>query len=105
MVEILPLKLKQSPHDDQIAGNSRQLKLSQYADDTCLFLSDETQINPVLQIIKIFGKFAGLNLDKTEGIWIGNNNNPLVDSSLGKIKWPTDPVRCLGIFLGHDKKV
>ena len=109
MVEILALKLKQSPHDGitvQIAGNSRQLKLSQYADDTCLFLSDGTQINSVLQIIKIFGNLAGpkLNLDKTEGIWIGNNNNSLPHSSLGKIKWPTEPVRCLGIFLGQDKK-
>ena len=108
IVEILAIKLKQSPHDGitvQIAGNSRQLKLSRYADaDTCLFLSDETQINSVLQIINIFVNFAGpkLNLDKTEGIWIGNNNNLLVHS--GKIKLPTDPVQCLGIFLGQDTK-
>ena len=82
------------------------MKLSQYADDTCLFLKDEEQVEPVLRIIKDFGIFAGpkLNIQKTEGIWLGTKKYRQANCSLGNIKWPTDPIRCLGIYIGTDYK-
>ena len=97
IVEILALIIKQSPHKGivvQIGEQIREMKLSQYADDSCLFLKDETQIALVLKIIKSFGIFAGpkLNLKKTEGIWPAAKNIALINHSSGNIKFPSDPV-------------
>ena len=41
---------------------------------------------------------------KTEGIWLGHYKDRQRNSNLAGIKWPTEPVRCLGIYIGNDKK-
>ena len=72
IAEILALKLKQSQYEGisiKLKNKKKEMKLLQYADDTCLFLKDETQIDTVLEIIDTFGTLAGpkLNIKKTEG--------------------------------------
>ena len=104
IVEILAIKLKKSTYKGirvKIGNKVKEMKISQYADDTCLFLKDEVQIEPVLNIINYFGDIAGpkLNLTKTEGLWLGSKTYQQLNCSLGNIKWPTDPIRCLGVFI------
>ena len=83
---------------------SKELKLCQYADDTCLFLKDEKQIASVIQVIKNFSDLAGpkLNKSKTEGLWLGKDKVCEFGCSVQNITWPMKPIRCLGIYIGGD---
>ena len=107
-VEVLALNIKQSR---QIKGfplsptdQTKTATLSQYADDTILILREHSDVPVALELIEHFGQVSGLklNLPKTEGIWLGTDkNNP--DMMYG-IKFNRGPVRCLGIYVGHDKQ-
>ena len=78
VVEVLAIKLKENQYKGitiESACDSLELKLCQYADDTCLFLKDEVQIKEVFQVIEKFSTLAGpkLNRSKTEGLWLGRD--------------------------------
>ena len=86
----------------QIPGaNTKQSKVSQYADDTTLVLADEYSITQSFRLINAFERGSGsrLNAQKTEGLWIG--------SAAGKqtgpvnITWTTDKLKILGIYFGN----
>ena len=110
VVEILSLRIK-----DTNAINGIQVKLpnhieheqllSQYADDMSLFLNGEDSIKPLFNCINKFSSLAGpkLNLEKTEGLWLGPLKQLQQDCSLFNIKWPNKPIRSLGIYVGHNK--
>ena len=68
----------------------------------CIFLKDELQIAPILK----FGDLAGpkLNREKTEGLWLGKDKDRQVNCCIENIGWPTDPIRCLGIYIGSCQK-
>ena len=58
-----------------------------------------------LKTVSTFSDFAGprLNLQKTEGLLLG----PLKHSSIkscNNIEFKDSPIKCLGIYIGHDKK-
>ena len=107
IVEILAIKLKENRYKGimvKIGNISKEFKLCQYADDMCLFLKDELQIPSVLEVVHKFGDLSGpkLNKDKTEGLWLGKDNYQQTDCCIENIRWPTDPIRCLGIYIGKD---
>ena len=58
-----------------------------------------------ISIISNFGKFAGTILNKSmcEGLWIGSFKDRQANCTLFDMKWPTEPIRCLGLHIGHDK--
>ena len=108
-VEILAAKIN---NNNEIKGiqlktgkSIDHVKITQYADDGTLFLNNIAEMTEAINVIKVFSKLAGteLNLDKCEGLWIGkskaNQNNC---NNLG-MKWPLDPIRYLGIYIGHNK--
>ena len=70
------------------SGLHKTYKLSQYADDMSIFLKNGEQILQALDTVIEFGKVSDLtlNLDKTEGLWIGSlfGSNIEIDG----IKWP-----------------
>ena len=72
--EILALLIKMNPEIIGIKINMKEFKLTQFADDTALFL-DGTQhsLQATLNTLEIFGNFSGLrmNKEKTKIIWIG----------------------------------
>ena len=77
--EILSLAIKKDENLTGITiplkGQSKQtFKLSQYADDVSLFLKNAEEILNALDIVIQFGNISGLslNLNKTEGFWIGS---------------------------------
>ena len=67
-----------------------------------LFLKNGEQILNALDIVMEFGQVSGLilNVNKTEGIWIGSLSNCNIE--IGGIKWPSY-VRYLGVYIGHNK--
>ena len=110
VVEILALKLKQNQDVRGISvrklnGEIYEQLLSQYADDAALCLEDETKIQPAIETINEFSLVAGpkLNLHKTEGLWLGNLKHRQNNEICFNISFSTDPIRSLGIYIGHDK--
>ena len=104
--EILATAIKQN---DDIKGipvpfdrdKYKTIKLSQYADDICLYLKDIQQFLNALDTIMDFGNVSGLvlNLQKTEGLWLGNLAN--CNLQIGGINWP-NVIRYLGVYIGKD---
>ena len=104
--EFMALQIKEN---DKIKGieiqtfeNTTNVKITQYADDTCMYLHDLAQIDPCIETIKLFSSVSGLklNLGKTEGLCIGsliNENTHHIE-----IRWPTNPIRYLGLYITND---
>ena len=83
-----------------ISGVNKQSKVSQYADDATLILTDNYSITQSFNLINIFERGSGsrLNAQKTEGLWLG--------SAAGKqtgpvnITWTTDKLKILRVYFG-----
>ena len=101
--EIMANKVRQEPGFNGIKILGKELKLSQYADDTNLFCADLASVEKILEIVENFGNMAGLKLNrrKTKAIWLGrwekNKSNPL------QLKWLHNPVKILGIYVSYDE--
>ncbi len=82
-------------------NGKRNIKLSQYADDTCIFVKDLQNLKLSLDVVKEFSDVCGmqLNLSKTEGLCFGAIDNVFPQDNT--IKWPKDPIRYLGIYIGN----
>ena len=106
-VEILACRIRQDNNlkgiQIKLEGRTHSLTLSQLADDTTVFIQSKKEISIALNIIKTFGSFSGLilNRNKTEGMWIGCLEH--CKEKVENINWVTDYVKCLGIYFGHNK--
>ncbi len=107
-VEMLACKLRQSPDVKgiQLPGTDVELCISQYADDNTLFCRDEDSIHRAFNFINVFSLISGLylNMNKTEGIWIGNWKYKR--KIIGDIHWHTgvgSRLKILGVvFCNND---
>ena len=73
-VEVLANAIRQKKEIRGITVKDKEIKLSQYADDTTLILDgSEESLLESLKIIDYFGNISGLRLNskKTEALWIG----------------------------------
>ena len=89
---------------DSIKGlkiNKRYVKITQFADDTTLFLDDyEISLQLALNILEIFGTYSGLkvNKEKTQIIWTGSKKGNTRKMGLqANLKWGINTFRVLGI--------
>jgi hypothetical protein len=101
ILEILAHSTRNNPEIQGIEIDGKVYKVSQYADDTCLFLENEKSLKTALKIFEIFSKCSGLqiNMDKSEAIWIGASSNYLHKPL--KLKW-TQGATCLGVYITND---
>ena len=69
-------------------------------------LKNKRDLERAIASLELFGKIAGteLYLSKCEVLWVGSYKQKQHDCNLCSIKWPEKPVRCLGIYIGHDQK-
>jgi hypothetical protein len=104
IVEILASVIRQNPRVYGIRIGEKTYKISQYADDTCLFLTDEDSLKNVFIILDIFTRCSGLkaNRDKSEAIWIGASSN-FRHKPLG-IHWSTNSIKMLGIYINRNEE-
>ena len=104
IVEFLANAIRKNPDIAGIHINGIEYKISQYADDTCLYLSDQNSLKTALDIIKFFTTCSGLkiNMDKSEAMWIGASSN--FRHKPYKLKWTKDMVKTLGIYIGTDRQ-
>ena len=77
IVEILAHAIRNNPRIQGIEIDGKVYKVSQYADDTCLFIKNEQSLKTALMTFQMFAKCSGLsiNMDKSEAIWIGASSN------------------------------
>ena len=102
--EVLSKRIRQDSNVRGIKVFGKEIKLSQFADDTTLFNADIESLEMALKIVGDFGKIAGLSLNvkKTKALWLGkwksNKNKPL------DLKWFHSPVKILGIYFSYNIK-
>ena len=67
-VEMLAINIRQDNNISgvKIANSAPSIKILQYADDTTLFLRNETDFREVLAQIKKFSLFSGLQLNENK---------------------------------------
>ena len=91
VAEVMAFNIRNNEHIHgiQVTINNivKNIKLTQLADDTTLFLSRDT-----------FGKHSGLilNRNKTEGLWIGKLKSCL--DKISGINWSHSPIKALGVY-------
>ena len=86
-----------------IVINGKEIKLSQYADDTTFVLNgSEESLKESLNLLDTFGKASGLRLNcsKTEALWIGSNaRSDFKICRERNFKWPKEKVKTLGVWI------
>ena len=98
--EFLSVNIKNNHaiHGFKFNENSQfEIKIVQMANDTSVFTSNMLSVSNVLKEIDKFSSVSGIvmNMQKTEGIWLGNDNQR---DLVGEIKWSDEPVKSLGIY-------
>ena len=75
--EILACQIKQDKTIKEIKVFQKELKLSQFADDTTLLCNDCNSVNRAITVLNSFGNLSGLRLNpsKTKALWLGSLRN------------------------------
>lgn len=86
----------------QVKG--KELKLTQYADDTTTFVKDGASLGKLLELLDLFQQCSGLKINstKSEAIWLGKYTERNNCSKLYDLKWPQDPIVALGTAFSYD---
>ena len=103
--EILANAIRQDKTISGIKIFDREFKISQYADDTTVFVSDLKSAENLFKLLNAFQKCSGLeiNKSKTEGMWLGANRNKT--SKHFDIAWPFEPICALGVNFSYHNDV
>ena len=101
-IELLARALQ---NDNSIKGvnvNKKEIKVSQFADDTTVFVSDQDSVSNLLKLLCKFKHASGLeiNTTKTEAMWLGAWRNR--EDTPYNFKWPQEPIRALGVFFAYN---
>jgi len=103
-VKILASRIRTDKNVMGIKIFDTEHKISQFADDTTLLLSNLTSVQNSLTLVDQFGSISGLSLNvkKTKALWFCSwrfkNSKPF------GLKWTKDPVRALGTFISYNVK-
>ena len=99
--EILGKMIRSSRTIKGINLNGKESKLSQYADDTPMFLDGtEDSLKEALEILNSFYIMSGLriNVEKTRAIWIGSLSNSVRQVCKDyKLDWTQGSFKILGV--------
>ena len=76
VVEVLALKIRKAEDIQGITVSGQLFTISQYCDDTTVFVKNEASARKVIEMVHIFGTYSGLelNLSKCEYMWLGTRN-------------------------------
>jgi hypothetical protein len=110
-IEVLACKIRQDkdiqgiklPYQDYFKN---EVRISMYADDITVFVTNEEHVNRVVQILREFTTVSGLKLnsEKTEVMWIGSNK--FSQKRILDLKWklyPQNYVKSLGVYFSSTK--
>ena len=76
VVEILALKIRKAEDIQGITVSGQLFTISQYCDDTTVFVKNEASARKVIERVNLFGTYSGLelNLSKCEYMWLGTKS-------------------------------
>ena len=99
--EVLGQRIRKVKNIKGIKINDKEDRLSQYADDTQIFLDGtEESLRSTLSILTAFYSMSGLkiNVEKTKAIWIGSSSysNRQICRDY-KLDWTQGPFKILGV--------
>ena len=102
VAEVLAAKIRQVKSVQGIKLFKKEIKLSQFADDTSLICNSLTSVENALAILDGFSTISGLRLNKskTKAVWLGPwrsyHHKPL------GLAWTNEPVKVLGTYISYD---
>ena len=84
-----------------LPGTAENAKISQYADDTNLFVTDLVSVRKILILVELYELASGakLNKQKTFGMWLGKWRGRL-DQPFG-LHWTSNYNKFYGVYLGN----
>ena len=103
--ETMAVNIRENPkiHGVRPPDSKEELKLSQYADDTTLLLSDEDSIDEAFTTFELYECASGakINKGKCKGLWCGAFKERT--ENLHGFDWYNDfiPEKILGLFFGN----
>ena len=108
-VEVLASAIRSDQHIKGISVNQKEIKLSQYADDTTLILDgSKDALETSLDVIGKFSKISGLRLNnkKTEALWIGSKarSQDIMFPEKG-FRWQHLKIKTLGVWLSIEPEL
>lgn len=88
--------------------DKNEVKITQFADDTTVFVKDEESITNVLKTFELFSQISGLyiNKSKSDAVWIGAYREST--NEIGGINWkcvPNNNVKILGVVVNPCTKI
>ena len=103
--ELLSCSVRANDHIKGIRVSNKEIKLSQYADDTTSFCKDIESLGKLLELLDLFKDCSGLKLNqsKSEAMWLGKNANK-TDTLFG-VQWPQRPISALGISFSYNLRL
>ena len=99
VTELLAINILKNVSFEGINIFGRELKMSQLADDTTIFLKDQNQLGPALDLVDQFSDASGLKLNRAKCELLPLHN--CVDKVINNIP-VKDTVKYLGIYVTRD---
>ena len=101
-IELLYRSIRSDPTIKGIQVNKHELKISQYSDDTTVFVRDLDSVTSLLKLLNEFNECSGLEINntKTEAMWLGEWKDK-TDEPFG-FKWPKEPINALGVSFSYN---
>ena len=104
--EIMACMIRENVNIKGIIFNDKEIKLTQYADDSEIILNGDRQsFEETIQVVQLFGSVSGLHLNarKTNSIWLGSRRNSQVRFMQHlDIQWNPEIFKILGILFSND---
>ena len=85
--------------------NTNAIKLTQYADDTTVFLRDVQSLNNLFNLLAQFANCSGLrvNQSKSELLWLGSLRNR--KDTLLNLRSSEEPIYALGVHFSYEENL
>jgi len=105
-IELLARGIRRSKEIKGITiDEHNEVKLSQYADDTTVLLSDPQSLSKLFDLLSLFERCPGLKLNQTksEMLWLGSM--PHRKDIILDLQMSGEPVFALGVHFTYDQKL
>ena len=105
-IELLAQRIRRSKEIKGIPiDEHNEVKLSQYADDTTVLLSDVQSLSRLFDLLSLFERCSGLKLNQTksEMLWLGSMRNR--KDTIHDLQLSAEPVYALGAHFSYDLEV
>ena len=103
VVELLAISIRASNDIKGLTINNFTYKISQLADDTTLFIKDQSSLKYAFDLIERFGFCSGLKLNKSKTELIALDDNIKRDKNL-HVTWNNGPFKTLGVWFTNSEE-